>query len=858
MPSMRSFNDLELRSNFGINKLKLICLASCEPSLCSIDWYFSWTTHGSFEGPLTDPKSMVLPLNKQNRLGRNKNSTVVVTSNNLLQYGKISADRPTFFMARREQIIYDLNNTKFSWFSDSSLTYDQNLNKSQQDDENLNYWLFRQQANVISQLELTYHEINHLLKFNETDERFDIKCRLNNLVPSSSPFGYQILEQNQWFPQANQEEFSQQAQQSINNNDGQLNLSANDLYLPDDNDLSSMNNDNDIEPIIAPPDQGREFVDEMQISIVRDKPPKSVELSFANQASDNDHEPTIIALTEAQLLELADPNSKISPIMNCFAKGNFYPSVRYRWTFTDVNQTIHSLLAEESQFNLRQFLEFRQRSLNVDPTSAYGVDVISGIVGNYSCTITNAHGSKSATLSLQIRGRPLCKLSLGNDYTSELGELMANLRCSIYSVPALLETVWFRNGQQILVNQSSDSSNSMTSNVELPVIILNKQQNFMLNDLLTQLGNFKCIARNPFGYSEACELNPSDKQLLLNFLKQIAASKSPILTMLPPAGDLKTSSNNLNKIPSTIFNTSQAQIELAGAATQPVVSIIRFLSTRLNWLLGLAAAIALAWILMILSTYFMRRYYNPQRKLYKSKQNPTNWRFASTIDRSKSALNGGAGDDHPFNQIKLYNNLPATAGNSGTTVNYYGGSNGDSEHDMIQSSQSSHYEDFVQHQQRQLLLQQSQPIYSAFNGNGLLVNRQQQQQQQQQIKSSLSSSSTGGDSSTSTGRQVYGNSSKNQEQQPQQLARLKNRDFAGTMLLNGTLNKQPSRNHYSEQALTLAHSNVPLVNGSHNSRINLDQQLSTAQRYHQSKQTFVLNQANEPIYDDVIYNQMIL
>lgn len=101
---------------------------------------------------------------------------------------------------------------------------------------------------------------------------------------------------------------------------------------------------------------------------------------------------------------------------------------------------------------------------------------------------------------------------------------MVNLRCLIYSTPVLLETVWFKNNQQLGVNKTSlevlSSDNwlrSPLSALEIPVMILNKQQDFMLTDIVTtQLSNFKCIARNPSGYSEACELSQLDKQMLLS------------------------------------------------------------------------------------------------------------------------------------------------------------------------------------------------------------------------------------------------------------------------------------------------------------------------------------------------------
>lgn len=58
------------------------------------------------------------------------------------------------------------------------------------------------------------------------------------------------------------------------------------------------------------------------------------------------------------------------------------------------------------------------------------------------------------------------------------------------------------------------------SNVELQIMVLNKQQEFLLADLINQMANFKCIARNSLGYSEACELKHLDRESLLSKFTQ--------------------------------------------------------------------------------------------------------------------------------------------------------------------------------------------------------------------------------------------------------------------------------------------------------------------------------------------------
>lgn len=132
------------------------------------------------------------------------------------------------------------------------------------------------------------------------------------------------------------------------------------------------------------------------------------------------------------------------------------------------------------------------------------------------------------------------------------------------------------------------------------------------------------------------------------------------------------------------------------------------------------------------------------------------------------------------------------------------------------------------------------------------------------IKSSMSSSSTG-DSSTSS----------------RQLARLNERliqsgtlrDFSSIRQSQNKLvaSTQPrggeslisSGRHSDSSGFTLT-SNVPLINGTQTSRIQLDhsQPLARSQQYRLQPrgefQQHYANRNNEHIYDDVIYNQMIL
>lgn len=118
------------------------------------------------------------------------------------------------------------------------------------------------------------------------------------------------------------------------------------------------------------------------------------------------------------------------------------------------------------------------------------------------------------TVHLQLHsGRPLCKLTLGGEFLGSENELMTNLVCSVFSQPPPLEVAWFRSNQQLLVNKTE----AALSALKIPIMVLNRQQEYMLADIAARpSANFKCLARNQFGYSESCELSQPDRQMLLS------------------------------------------------------------------------------------------------------------------------------------------------------------------------------------------------------------------------------------------------------------------------------------------------------------------------------------------------------
>lgn len=348
---------------------------------------------------------------------------------------------------------------------------------------------------------------------------------------------------------------------------------------------------------------------------------------------------------------------------------------------------------------------------------------------------------------------------------------------------------------------------------------------------------FNTISPNVSNFKQQQTSGPEDAS-------QRASSKSS-LSLIPI---MQTSYNTDTSISKqlSIFNSSSStddhQIELTGTASQPVVSVIRFLWSKSDWLLGSLLFLAVFWVLFVFVTSVSKRKYNPQRKLQTLTRNNNTtghdlgsglgWRFSTTErqNSSYSANNSSNGTlinyGVPLSGSQQSTKLSNNNNNNSTMLsgNYYGNFNttnnmpligagvnnnntcigaafngGDYEHDMVQSCSQSLLTRTMQHHQQQIR-----------NGNS-------------------------------------------------------NQMSGGAASVGG---------HYSTGGLTMASSNVPLINGTHNSRINLDYQQSRFIRpaYKKQQQHFGIVGSNssthikgtninynEPIYDDVIYNnQMIL
>lgn len=307
----------------------------------------------------------------------------------------------------------------------------------------------------------------------------------------------------------------------------------------------------------------------------------------------------------------------------------------------------------------------------------------------------------------------------------------------------------------------------------------------------------------------------------------------------------------------------QSQHQVASALSNWLINIV----TRPDLIIAAALCSLIAYLIISLGFGFVRR-----RKLRLGDSlddKDPSWHFNTNANKLTRSCN------RDFMGASFQSTV-------GISPNYYGDSNGDSEHDMIQScSQSSHYEEFGgQNPRGQMIVQPQQPLY--FNHAPVL--NSSATTNRRPIKSSLSVSSTGDSGSTTGSRRGQ-----------TQLVRLNEHIRAGQMnslkefsnlynhqVTNGSAKStgpQMNATHSEvrvpedneEGELILVSNQVPLVNTSQASQINLDlkarlpkdQHNSNAYSYRLARnhQTFSNGQhqnKREHIYDDVIYQQMIL
>lgn len=314
---------------------------------------------------------------------------------------------------------------------------------------------------------------------------------------------------------------------------------------------------------------------------------------------------------------------------------------------------------------------------------------------------------------------------------------------------------------------------------------------------------------------------------------------------------------------------------LAMSKNQSPLSTIQTLfqslqSGQLLWFLAIGCSLALASLILVVGSSIIRRRYGylaTRKWRSKSIKHTTSWRFNTNQTEPSVGPIGS-----PFQSSKI-------------CINYYGGSNGDSEHDMVHScSQSSHYEDFAtnhyhHHAQQQALQstirgnlasqqQQQQPIY--LNGNPTLTRRP--------LKFAQPNSSQGEGSFGQLARAAARNPLSRQQASGTLQQFTAPSGLLNQVELSSTMRDSLMLTNQARSSMILGE--VPLITGAKKSRIDLDQQQQQAQhsapapaapipqgldeikpqiRLNLDQQTFSSQLRNDQhIYDDVIYNQMIM
>lgn len=284
---------------------------------------------------------------------------------------------------------------------------------------------------------------------------------------------------------------------------------------------------------------------------------------------------------------------------------------------------------------------------------------------------------------------------------------------------------------------------------------------------------------------------------------------------------------------------SFSRIQNHRTANSNFISWIVTVMSRLDLVAAAALSSLLVYLAISLASALIRRRRSRLRELGKK---DTSWQFNS----AGSQLTRSCHRDIMGSSFQSKMGM----------ANYYGDSNGDSEHDMIQScSQSSHYEEFGPQNQRQLMMQ-VQPLY--FNAPSSATSRRP-------IKSSLSVSSAGESGSTTGSRRgttIFGRY--NEAPRAGQMSSMK--EFAGKpdVITNNCGGGETA----IDDELILASNQIPLVNSSQASQINLDHRGTKGHsgvyqsRILRDQPNFASHLATgkrgEHIYDDIAYNQMIL
>ncbi|XP_035207910.1 B-cell receptor CD22-like [Stegodyphus dumicola] len=122
------------------------------------------------------------------------------------------------------------------------------------------------------------------------------------------------------------------------------------------------------------------------------------------------------------------------------------------------------------------------------PVLSFNSSLSRAMGGNYTCVVTNRHGTARATVSITVLHRPVC--SMWKDYTDE-GSVVLSCRSS--ANPPAFNFSWMRN------NESIFSETRESSRQESIIALSGSNPNVY--------GKYSCIAANEIGASDPCYLD---------------------------------------------------------------------------------------------------------------------------------------------------------------------------------------------------------------------------------------------------------------------------------------------------------------------------------------------------------------
>lgn len=231
----------------------------------------------------------------------------------------------------------------------------------------------------------------------------------------------------------------------------------------------------------------------------------------------------------------------------------------------------------------------------------------------------------------------------------------------------------------------------------------------------TNDNNYKCLVKNTLGYSEICELNANDKHSLHNIMLRqdangnfVNQNKQAVGSMMWRLANWTMFGPTNNHVANELNSQQQEQQQISKNITHFRYDLIALVAI---------CCIVLVYFSVLILTSFVNKL--KTCRTFKGQQEipNTSWHF-NTIERrnfygdldSTNVIKNSSTMQIPSTSINQRHTEKSnqqsnfkssiigfsSANRSSLAANYYDGSNGDSEHDIIQScSQSSQYEDLL-------------------------------------------------------------------------------------------------------------------------------------------------------------------